>query len=120
MYDHAKKSYKFGFRLLTLGWSDGNTFLPVNSCLLSSENTKNRIIDAKPLDKRTVGYSRRRLAQTKATSVMLELIDMAKSAGLPASYVLIVFNSNASSKSPNKQILIASTSKIMLLTECTF
>ena len=88
IYDHAKKSYKFGFRLLTLGWSDGNTFLPVNSCLLSSENAKNRIVDAKSLDKRTSGYSRRRLAQTKATSVMLELIDQAKSAGLPASYVL--------------------------------
>ncbi len=88
MYDHAKKSYKLGFRLLTLGWSDGNTFLPVNGCLLSSENIKNRIVDAKPLDKRTAGYSRRRLAQTKATSVMLELIDQAKSAGLPVSYVL--------------------------------
>mgnify|MGYP005813833093 CR=1 FL=1 len=88
MYDHAKKSYKLGFRLLTLGWSDGNTFLPVNSCLLSSENTKNRIVDAKSLDKRTAGYLRRCLAQTKATSVMLELIDQAKSAGLSASYVL--------------------------------
>ncbi|WP_330382001.1 transposase [Thermotalea metallivorans] len=82
MYDHAKKSYKLGFRLLTLGWSDGNTFLPVNSCLLSSENRKNRIVDAKSLDKRTAGYCRRRLAQTKATSVMLELIDQAMSAGL--------------------------------------
>ena len=26
VYDHAKKSYKYGFRLLTFGWSDGNTF----------------------------------------------------------------------------------------------
>ncbi len=56
-YDHAKKSYKYGFRLLTLGWSDGNTFLPINSCLLSSENKKNRIIEAKSLDKRTNGYA---------------------------------------------------------------
>ena len=38
VYDHAKKVYKKGFRLLTLGWSDGNTFLPVNGCLLSTEN----------------------------------------------------------------------------------
>ena len=88
IYDHAKKSYKYGFRLLTLGWSDGNTFLPVNSCLLSSENIKNRIVEAKHLDKRTAGYSRRCLAQTKATSVMLDLIDQAKKADLPASYVL--------------------------------
>ena len=33
-YDHAKHCYKFGFRMLTLGWSDGRTFLPVNSVLL--------------------------------------------------------------------------------------
>ena len=25
-YDHAKHTYKFGFRILTLGWSDGSTF----------------------------------------------------------------------------------------------
>ncbi|MEQ8156432.1 MAG: transposase, partial [Clostridiaceae bacterium] len=88
IYDHAKKSYKYGFRLLTLGWSDGNTFLPVNSCLLSSEKKKTRVAEEKPIDRRTAGYSRRCLAQTKATSVMLELIDQAKKADLPASYVL--------------------------------
>lgn len=88
VYDHAKKSYKYGFRLLTLGWSDGNTFLPINSCLLSSENKKNRITEDKSLDKRTNGYARRALAKTKATSVMIELIDQAQKANIPASYVL--------------------------------
>lgn len=33
VYDHAKRCYKFGFHMLTLGWSDGSTFLPVNSVL---------------------------------------------------------------------------------------
>ena len=65
VYDHAKRAYKFGFRMLTLGWSDGNTFLPVNSILLSSENKKNRINEAKPIDKRTVGYKRRTLSMQK-------------------------------------------------------
>lgn len=37
LYDHAKHRYRFGFRILTLGWSDGSAFLPVNSILLSSE-----------------------------------------------------------------------------------
>lgn len=31
VYDHAKHKYRFGFRMLTLVWSDGSTFLPVNS-----------------------------------------------------------------------------------------
>ena len=52
VYDHAKHTYKFGFRMLTLGWTDGSTFLPVNSILLSSENKKNRINEANTVDKR--------------------------------------------------------------------
>lgn len=27
VFDHAKHNYRFGFRMLTLGWSDGGTFL---------------------------------------------------------------------------------------------
>ena len=59
VYDHAKHCYKFGFRMLTLGWSDGSTFLPVNSILLSTE-----------------------------TLAMLELLRTAKKADIPAKYVL--------------------------------
>lgn len=51
VYDHAKHKYRFGFRMLTLGWSDGSTFLPVNSILLSTENKKNRINEAAEVDK---------------------------------------------------------------------
>ena len=57
VYDHAKHKYCFGFRMLTLGWSDGSTFLPINSILLSTENKKNRINEAADIDKRTVGYN---------------------------------------------------------------
>ena len=88
VYDHAKHAYKFGFRMLTLGWSDGNTFLPVNSILLSSENKKNRINEAKSIDKRTVGYKRRTLSMQKGTIAMLELLKAAKSSSIPAKYVL--------------------------------
>lgn len=88
VYDHAKHRYKFGFRMLTLGWSDGSTFLPVNTILLSTENKKNRINEAKPMDKRTVGYKRRSLALEKGTHAMLELLKYAKRADIPANYVL--------------------------------
>ena len=88
VYDHAKHAYKFGFRMLTLGWSDGSTFLPVSSVLLSSENKKNRINKATAMDKRTVGYMRRQLSVQKGTSVMLELLKYAKNASIPAKYVL--------------------------------
>jgi hypothetical protein len=63
-----------GFRLLTLGWSDGTTFIPVNSCLLSSENTKNRLQEAHKVDKRTCGDKQRKLALSTAPVAMIELI----------------------------------------------
>lgn len=88
VYDHAKHRYMFGFRMLTLGWSDGSTFLPVNSILLSSENKKNRINEANTVDKRTVGYKRRMLSMEKGTHAMLELLNAAKKSSIPAKYVL--------------------------------
>ena len=87
-YDHANHRYRFGFRMLTLGWSDGSTFLPVNSVLLSSENKKNRVNEAIDVDKRTVGYKRRMLSMQKGTQAMLELLKIAKKAAIPAKYVL--------------------------------
>ena len=88
VYDHAKHIYRFGFRMLTLGWSDGSTFLPVNSILLSSEKKKNRVNEAAALDKRTAGYKRRALSMQKGTHAMLTLLDAAKKAAVPAKYVL--------------------------------
>ena len=88
VYDHAKHKYRFGFRMLTLGWSDGSTFLPVNSILLSTENKKNRINEAAEIDKRTIGYRRRKLSMEKETHAMLTLLETAKKATIPAKYVL--------------------------------
>ena len=78
VYDHAKHKYRFGFRMLTLGWSDGSTFLPVNSILLSTESKKNRINEAAEVDKRTIGYKRRKLSMEKGTHAMLALLETAK------------------------------------------
>ena len=88
VFDHAKHKYRFGFRMLTLGWSDGSTFLPINSILLSSENKRNRINEAAQVDKRTVGYKRRKLSMEKGTHAMLKLLCEAKKAAIPAKYVL--------------------------------
>jgi hypothetical protein len=87
--------------VLTLGWSDGSTFLPVNSILLSTENKKNRVNETKEVDKRTVGYKRRKLAVEKGTIAMLELLKSAKRADISAKYVL--FDSWFSSPSSLRQ-----------------
>ncbi len=88
IYDHAEHKYLYGFRMLTLGWTDGNSFVPVNSVLLSSEKQKTRINEANDIDKRSNGYHRRSLAMKKGTEVMLELLKHAKKAVIPADYVL--------------------------------
>ncbi|WP_144530080.1 transposase, partial [Peribacillus simplex] len=36
--DHATGAFYKGFRMLTMGWSDGHTFLPLDFALLSSRN----------------------------------------------------------------------------------
>jgi hypothetical protein len=87
LYDHARKRYVTGFRLLTLGWSDGNTFLPVTGALLSSAKKAGELLRSK-IDKRTVGFAGRRTAVTKAPNVTLAMLDSALDAGLPAKYVL--------------------------------
>ena len=88
IYDHAVHKYLYGFRMLTLGWTDGNSFLPVAGTLLSSENEKTRVNKAAVLDRRTNAYKRRQLAVSKGTDAMLELLLEAKLAGIPADYVL--------------------------------
>ncbi len=88
VFDHVDMSYKKGYRMLTLSWSDGNTLIPVNSCLVASSKESNVIGPVKSFDKRTIAGQRRKLAQTKAPEVMLTLIDTALKARLSASYVL--------------------------------
>ena len=89
VFDHAHGLYTFGFRMLTLGWSDGNTFLPVSHCLLSTANQKNRINEASAkVDPRTNGGSQRKLAQLKATDVVLQLLKETKATGISAQHVL--------------------------------
>ena len=88
VFDHTGMNYKKGYRILTLSWSDGNTLIPVNSCLLASSKESHIIGPTKAFDKRTLAGKRRKLAQTKAPEVMMTLLDTATTAGLSADYVL--------------------------------
>ena len=88
VFDHTDMHFKKGFRMLTLSWSDGNTLIPVNSCLLTSAKDTNIIGPVKTFDNRTVAGKRRKLAQTKAPEAMMTLLDTALSAGMKADYVL--------------------------------
>ena len=86
--DHATGAFYKGFRMLTMGWSDGHTFIPMDFALLSSSKSGiNGISDN--IDKRTIGYKRRQEALLSAPQVMAAMLDRAFKAGATASYALM-------------------------------
>jgi hypothetical protein len=66
--DHAKGCYYKGFRMLTLGWSDGHTFIPVDFSLLSSVWTVPR--------------------GARASAIIYSIVETAKENGLNPFYYL--------------------------------
>jgi len=53
VFDHTTHKYLKGFRLLTLGWSERNSFLGVDFVLLSSAKETNRYNEINPDISRT-------------------------------------------------------------------
>lgn len=89
VHDHTTGKYVRGFRMLTVGWSDGNTFIPLCFSLLSSAKKSNRYTEMNPeIDKRTAGYKRRQESIRKSSETMIELLRQALQTGVNASYLL--------------------------------
>ena len=87
VFDHTTRKFVKGFKMLTIGWSDGTTFLPVAFSLLSSRQEKKLLCPADSrVDKRSAGYKKRVEATANSTEVLLKLLDSVK--GLPAKYLL--------------------------------
>jgi len=90
IFDHNSGRSMKGFKLLTLGWSDGFSFLPLDFILFSSAKKDKRIQDIKKvLDKRTCGYKRRQEATTKSTELLEAMVKRAISYGIKADYLLM-------------------------------
>jgi len=90
IFDHNSGKYLKGFKLLTLGWGDGVTFLPLDFVLRSSANAVNRIQGImKDLDKRTCGYKRRQEAMTKSTEALEVMVKRVMALGVRADYLLM-------------------------------
>ena len=60
VFDHCSMKYRSGFRMRTLGWSDGNSFVPVSHCLLSAAEDKNLLCEGNACDGRSLAGKRRR------------------------------------------------------------
>ena len=88
VFDHCSMKFKCGYRMLTLGWFDGNSFVPVNHCLLSAADDKNLLCEAADFDGRSLAGKRRKQSRRKATEVMIDLVKTAQLSGMSAKYVL--------------------------------
>ena len=88
--DHSSLTKRFykGFRMLTLGWSDGFSFMPLDFTLLSSKKAQINGI-SENIDKRSSGYKRRVEALESAPAVIPSMLERALQAGVSADYVLM-------------------------------
>lgn len=90
VFDHSKQSFIKGFNMLTLGWTDGYSFVPVDFAMLSSAKETNRYNEASAtIDKRSHGFKRRLEAVMHKPDVVLKLIKNALNIGITADYVLM-------------------------------
>lgn len=88
IFDHVTHQYIKGYHLLTLGWSDGSTFIPVDFSFVAT--VKNLINDiSESLDKRTIAYKRRAEAKQKKTDTTVEMVKRALKHEINADYVLM-------------------------------
>ncbi len=76
--------------MLTLGWSDGFSFAPIDFVMLSSAKLANRFCEMKErLSKRTQGYKRRMEAFSRKPDAVAALLDRALQLGFAADFVLM-------------------------------
>jgi hypothetical protein len=89
-YDHVSHQFFRGFQLLTLGWSDGFSFAPLDFSLMSSVKRENRYNEIREgLDKRLCGYKRRQEALLHKPEAVIRMIDRVLRAGFAADYLLM-------------------------------
>ena len=90
VFDHVKKVYFKVYRIMQLGWSDGNSFMPLDFVVLSSTKKSNRYQEMnEKIDKRSCGYKRRKEAICKSTDSIVPMIKRAISQGIKAKYLLM-------------------------------
>jgi hypothetical protein len=88
-YDHSENKYYKGFTMLNLGWSDGQTFVPVGFRMLASGNDKN-LLEGSHIkeDNRTIATRRRKDARTEKPALALQMLKDTKGTAAQTQYVL--------------------------------
>ena len=88
VHDHTIHKNRLGYRMMTGGWTNGETFLPFSQCLLTTRDDKLMVGPDVPTDRRTLRGKRRAMAKTKGPEVVQHMVESAQKAGIPFDYVL--------------------------------
>lgn len=90
IYDHVEHRFQKGFSLLTLGWTDGYSFVPVAFNMMSSAKQSNRYQEiSADIDRRTNRYKFRKESMLPKTEAAIMMIKDALNIGIAADYVLM-------------------------------
>ncbi len=88
-YDHSMNRYYKGFNMLNMGWSDGQTFIPVDFRMLSAGNNKELLCQSKVAeDHRTLATRRRTDARKDKPSLVLGMLQSVRYSSIDARYVI--------------------------------
>jgi hypothetical protein len=88
VYDHVDGKSKKGFTKLTLGWSDGYTFLPLQFRLVSSKNYKNIKSKSEYVKEKYAGHTRRIQAKNKKTEILFDMVQSVVDKSIQYSHLL--------------------------------
>ena len=90
VYNHVTHKMVRGFNMLTLGWTDGYSFVPAAFNMMASANPAKHIMGAASgIDRRKSGYKRRQEAVCHKPDAAMAIIHNVLKAGIQASYVLM-------------------------------
>lgn len=90
VFNHVIGKTVKGFNMLTVGWTDGFSFIPVGFNMMASAKSEKRVVEANSsIDKQSNGFKSRRNAVISKPEAAIKLIQNALNAGVKASYVLM-------------------------------
>ena len=89
IFNHVIGKSVKGFIALSLGWSDGISFVPVSNHLVGARKDKNRIQGLNKSDRRLSSYERKAELYEKKPNLALRALKRALNHGINASHVLV-------------------------------
>jgi len=90
LYDHSNRRYYKGFELLTMGWTDGQTFMPIDY-RVAANSDKTKLSEGphiKKEDNRTLATKRRKDGVKEKPKLVLDMLKSVKGTAAEANYVL--------------------------------